>query len=81
MNRFQRIFATYGFQRVNRRGGPPCVTSSRATANLRTVERTRYSGRFSQWPRTPMMPLRNSITEMTKMAPWITVTQAPRWAR
>ncbi len=81
MNSFQRIFAIYGFQRVNRRDHTPCATIPRSTSNLATVEGTRYSGRFSQWPRTPMMPLRNSITEMTKMAPWITVTQAPRWAR
>ena len=32
-------------------------------------------------PISPMMPRRNASTQTTKMAPCVTVTQAPNWAR
>ena len=39
------------------------------------------SGRFSQRDRTPMLPSRNISTPMTKITPWMIVTQAPKVAR
>ena len=40
-----------------------------------------YSGFFSQCAISPTTPRLNAITQITKIAPWTTVTQAPICAR
>jgi hypothetical protein len=46
-----------------------------------TVAGCAYSGFFSAFDKIPITPSRNSITLITKIVPWMTVTQAPNVAR
>ena len=40
-----------------------------------------YSFNFRKFPISPTIPRRNASTHTTKIAPCVTVTQAPNWAR
>lgn len=58
--------------------GPSSFVKARAA---RPGTATRQSLTRSQLPISPTMPRRKASTQSTKMAPWITVTQAPNSAR
>ena len=64
--------ASFGFGRTDR-----VDPASRATHGKRWY----YSGIFSAFASSPMMPRRNSSTTTTNTTPWITVTHCPVWAR
>ncbi len=55
---------------------PVCARRSAAP-----IRRARYSRTRNRLPISPTMPRRKASTQATKIAPWITVTQAPISAR
>ena len=71
-------------------GGRPCRSlPSRPPIRRSTCASLRWRRRpdghsdvhFSTLAISPTMPRRNSSTQATKIAPWITVTHSPNWAR